>query len=140
MNNKPEQFILTSDYGTLKNDATGTITLSIPSGITIPSGDFREYSNTLTIGTINASTRIQITSSADPSNWTYGNMREVILRIRDSSSFEYDQSYVVNVERTSSTDIRMYIRIPNLSPFPFTIISGVQTVTADIATFLSPFN
>lgn len=142
MNNKPEQFILTTDYGTLKNDASGTINLLIPTGATIPAGGFVEYSETLEIGTRNASTRVQMTSTADSGYWTIGNIREVFLRVRYNTTgnpvFDYLQA--ANIERISPTIIRLYCRIGNPQGFSITIVSPAQTITAEVVTFLSPFN
>lgn len=142
MSNRPEQFILTTDYGTLKNDATGTISLLIPTGATIPALGFVEYSNTLEIGTRNAGTRVQMSSSAESDNWTPGHIREVLIRARHNTTgnpvFDYYQA--VNLERIDPTTVRLYCRIGNPNNFSITIVSAAQTVTANVATFLSPFN
>lgn len=142
MSNRPEQFILTTDYGTLKNDATGTISLSIPTGATIPAFGFVEYSNTLGIGTRNAGTRVQMSLSSDSGNWTPGHIREVLLRARLNTTGNpvVDYYQVANLERIDPTTVRLYCRIGNPYNFSITIVSAAQTVTANVATFLSPFN
>lgn len=142
MSNRPEQFIQTSDYATLKNDDRQTTALNIPVGATIPAFGFIEYSTTAEIGTINASTRVQMSTSGDPGAWTPGNMREVILQVKYNTTGSpiIDYYQVVNIERVSPSTVKMYVRITNPLSFSITVVGSVTTVTADIATFLSPFN
>lgn len=135
---KPQRFILDSDYASLKNDSKGRIALVIPSGAVIPAGGSVTWSSELEIGTRNATMRTQMVSSLVPDQWTPGNMRAIDMLMNYSGSPSLETG-MVSVIRVSPTRIRLYCTHFNFAPFNISVITG-QTVTADVVTFLSPFN
>lgn len=136
---KPQQFILDSDYASLKNDSRGRITLNIPAGAVIPAnGGSVTWSSELEIGTRNATMRTQMESSLYPGQWTPGNMRAIDMNMNYSGTPSLETG-MVSVIRVSPTRIRLYCTHFNFAPFNISVITG-QTVTADVVTFLSPFN
>jgi hypothetical protein len=139
---KPESFILNSDYATLKNDATGTMSLSITTGDVIAVGGSKTFETFLDIGTRNASIRAQMSSNRYVSNYCVGTSLQTQIQMQydiPGSPMIFDDYFVANVERVSPTRLRLYLTIPNPNTFTLTVIGGAQVITADINTFLSPF-
>ena len=60
---KPESFISTSDYATLKNDGTTTLTITLPASVGIAASSNYTLTSDVTVGTAGASDRAQIHSS-----------------------------------------------------------------------------
>lgn len=136
---KPQGFILTSDYAALKNDNRGRITLNIPAGAVIPAnGGSVTWAQEIELGTQNASLRTQMQSSLRPGEWTPGNMRAIDMTLNYSGSISTETG-MVSVIRVSPTRLRLYCTHFNFAPFNISVVTG-QTITADISTFLSPFN
>ncbi len=67
---KPANFILNSDYATLKNDASETFTLAITDSGLLAFGSSKTYESFLDIGTINAGLRCQMKSSLSSDIWS----------------------------------------------------------------------
>lgn len=142
---KPENFILNSDYATVKNDATGTMTLNIPSGTTIPASSGSSYGlvnfeTFLDIGETDAGIRGYISTTKfsgiyAPFGGSY-NVR-VLTRYNTTGTPVFDLYFTVILERVSPTRLRLYCQIGNSFSFSLTIMDS-QTITFDLATFLSP--
>lgn len=142
---KPEDFILSTDYATLKNDATGITTVSIPASQVIPAsigpnGSYLEYHSDLEIGTIGALTRIQISSTKD-SNAIYATRTADYGRTGSTPSGPGISSYSVDafLYRISPTTVRCQVYILNQYPEPLTTEAGVETITFYVNTFLAPY-
>ncbi len=141
---KPLNFILTSDYTTLKNDNHGTLSLYLGDSGVMNYGDIHTYSTDLTIGTINSGVRCQISTSAD--NVIYSSpQRQIILQqtIYISGTQVYTGNFYTTafVERISATTMRLKCLVWNDDGgTTVRITGGYQTVTANVVTFLSPFN
>lgn len=137
----PENFSLNTDYTALKNDGNNTIELNITTGMTIPSNGqytwFRDY----VIGKKNASVRALMNTSREPSDWNVGTSLSVDLRVRynTTGSPEGDEGNMVSIVRIAPNVIRIYMTYTNVQSFSVTILGYAQTITARIATFLSPF-
>jgi hypothetical protein len=136
---KPKNFNVTTDYATLKNDAKGTMNLVINTGVVIPPGGSYTYETFLDLGTRNAGMRVQMKSSRYGDNWTVGTSMQTKI-IDDIAPYgSFDDYFVANVQRVSPTRLRLYLIVVNFSPVNMTIVGGGQTITAEINTFLSPF-
>jgi len=138
---KPESFVLTTDYGTLKNDAIGSMTLTLPPGMVIPAMGQGIYETFLTIGTQNAGIRSRMYFDGFSENWTPA--ISIVVKLRMFYSIDgntYDWYTTAIIKRISPSRLRMYVAIQN--PFGFFIrtAGSTTTVKAEIATFLSPFN
>jgi hypothetical protein len=138
---KPSNFILNSDFATLKNDDTNSLSVSITDSGVLAFGATKVYESFLDIGTKNAGLRVQMYSSASPSNiWcAMGMTVPVTVTAGPGGTFTYNLP--VTVERVSPTRVRLYSIFYSFG-FGITmrITGGYQTITADVATFLSPFN
>lgn len=137
---KPESFILNSDYATLANDATNTVTLTTSTGILITPGTQHDFQSEITLGQKNAPIRALMNTSAEPSVYVPCESMVVTLTVLyaiDGNTYNY--TTIANVYRISSTTIRLEVSVSNPFSFNITINGGVQTITADISTFLSPF-
>jgi len=135
---KPESFIATTDYATLKNDDTDILFVTLPSSAIIPAADIITFTQDKAIGVASASIRSMINSSKD-------NIRYV------SNTIAYSQAggtvggsptnyeIYVTVHRVSDNIVRLSCFIPN--PYGSTLsITGLsQTIVANVATFLPPF-
>lgn len=146
---KPSNFIQNSDYALLRNDAKGNdakgqITLSIGDSGLLAFGQSKLYESFITLGTINASLRGQMQRSGSSDIWcSLGILVPVTVTVYQSGTpvdvFTYNLP--VAIERSSATQIRMYgIFYSYGVGVDMRITGGYQTVTADIVTFLSPFN
>lgn len=135
---KPSNFIIHSDFASLKNDARGRLSVTIPSGNTIPALGERTWSTDLVIGTINAPIRSQMESTLFPGVWTLGTSRVIDLLISTGGPSS-PETNMVSVVRINPTTVRIYTTYYNPSASIATV-NNTQTVTADIVTFLSPFN
>lgn len=134
---KPEDFILTTDYATLKNDAVTSLSIVLPSSVIISAAGTAMYSATATAGSAGSSIRTQIMSTKDNKWFTMNTVNYVYF-----SGASPGGNYVVYVSlsRTSATTIRLLVSIPNKTGSTMTITGLSQTITADIATFLPPFS
>ena len=137
---KPEEFIATTDYATLKNDNTAVLSVTLPSSLNISGYGFASYTDSANIGVPGSSIRAAIHSTKD-NNWYVGTSIPPYIYLSgatvDGSSVGYD--VVAIVSRVSPTVVRLYVTIKN--PYSTTLsISGLsQTITARVATFLPPY-
>lgn len=137
---QPQNFIVSSDYASVKNDAIGRLVLTIPNGATIPpNGGSTTWSQDLVIGTVNASLRTQMQSSLRPDEWTLGQFRTIDMTLNYPGIGVSVESGAVSIIRINPTTIRLYCTHFNFSPSTITVVGG-QTITADVVSFLSPFN
>lgn len=134
----PADLIISSDFASLKNDNLGQLTLTIPAGAIIPAGGSTTWQVERELGTTNASMRTQMNSSLRPDDWTPGNMRIIDMVLNYSGTISTETG-LVSLVRVTPTTIRLYCTQFNTAPFNISVVTG-QTVTAQIATFLSPFN
>jgi hypothetical protein len=138
---KPSNFIQNSDYASLKNDAKGTFTLSIGDSGVLAYGSSKTYESFLTIGTVNSGLRCQMKSSLSADIWSSSSiLAPVTVTVTpDGSTFTYNLPVVI--DRVSATQIRMKAVFYSYGVgVSMQITSGYQTITADVVTFLSPFN
>ena len=137
---KPSNFTLSSDYATLKNDATGTLSVTLPSGVVIPAATVYTQTDTISIGTPGASYRSRV-NSTKRTQWLIS--KSIIYSyssgatIPPSVSVNYD--IFVSIVKQSSTQVVLRVSIPNAYTDPMTVSGLAQTVTAHVATFLPPF-
>ena len=139
---KPNNFILNSDYATLKNDNKGTISLYLGSSTVMNYNDKYTYQTSITVGTVNAAIRCQMYSSLAPSTIYSSPQMQITLQATTSGgggTGPYPAT--IYVERVSATTVKLICNVYGIAPgLTQQITGGFQTVTADIVTFLSPFN
>lgn len=136
----PEDYILNSEYATLKNDTSGTLSVTLPNTLAIAAGGVATFTDTITLGVAGSSVRSRIMSTKD-NNWL--SMNSVLPYIYQSGATVSGTSqgyYVyVSANRVSPTEIRLLVTIPNNYGANMTISGLAQTITARVTTFLPPF-
>jgi hypothetical protein len=142
---KPNNFIFNSDYASLKNDDKKSASIYIGDSGVLATGASKVYESFLTVGTTNAGVRGQMSSDLAPSDvWcSLGMLAPVTVTVYSGGvpvdSFSYNLPVVI--ERVSATVIRLYAIFYSYGEgVDMQITSGFQTITADVVTFLSPFN
>ena len=140
---KPNNFILNSDFATLKNDNKGTISLAITDSGLLAYGAKKTYTSYLDIGTANANLRGQMKTNLSSDIWnTLGMTVPVTVTVyyggNPVDTFTYNLP--VMIDRISATRVRMYATFYSYGyGVDMRITGGYQTITADLVTFLSPF-
>lgn len=136
---KPSDFILTTDYATLKNDNKGSVSITLPSAILIPAAGIYSQSASIPIGVRGSSFRSRISSTKRTEQfvtntvvYSYSSGATVI-----GSPTNYD--IFVTVTRANPTSLTLSVTIPNGFADPMSVTGLAQTITANVATFLPPF-
>lgn len=136
---QPEEFILTTDYATLKNDDSGTFQLVVPGSMAILSGGFYSNTSNVTLGFKSANTRSQINSSRSSTIWTAASQVD-FARTGTVLGSPSPYSLFTMINRVGDNTIEISVLIFNNNANTLTTQSGAETITFDIRTFLSPFN
>lgn len=136
--NNSENFILTSDFATLKNDALGTISVTIPNVTSIPAATVYSWSNEIVIGAVGSSVRAVIYSSKDIRKF-YSTTVFFSYMGGTVSGSPTSVDIFCYLHRTSKTTLRLTCFLQNPYGSTMTITGLSQTVTANFATFLPPF-
>lgn len=131
MTAKPLNFILNSDYATIKNDSTTqTFTLSVPA-TTLTTGDPYILSQSFTAGVTGAPIDCDI------------NYSMTTLRVLGLSAFAVENtstasqySVVINIFRDSETTIKLKV---NIYPVFVPVTLTARTITIRVRTFIPPF-
>jgi len=133
-----EKFILTTDYSTMKNDGHATTSLTIPGSINIAAGTTQTYSSTVSLGTSGGiySAKIYLPTV---SAWFPGEFFTYALVGSTPTISPAIYSVILNVFRSSSTQVTFQAFINN--PYSNTLTTNASSVTlnADITSFLPPF-
>lgn len=142
---KPRNFILHTGYATLKNDDKKSVSINITTTGILPYGSSQVFENFVDIGTVNAQIRTQMYRSGDPTNILATNTLTVPVQITVYYGGTPVDVFTLNiptvVDRVSPTRMRIRALFYSYGEgVSMQISGGAQTVTADIVTFLSPFN
>lgn len=135
---KPNSFILTTDFATLKNDDSSSTTVVAPGLAVVPGSSYLEYHSDLGIGVQGSITRIQISSSKN------SNIIQLTRNVSGSRTgtvlgFSTPYSIYAFVYRLDANTIRCQAYIPNPYADPLTTEAGDETFTFYINTFLPPY-
>lgn len=136
---KPSNFILTTDYATLQNDDGASTTITAPGSVSVSGSSYVEYHVDLTIGAMASINRVQIASSKD-SNTRYATQSLIFLRTGTVGGVSTPYNILAFAYRTSATNLRCQVYIPNPSASTLTTASGSEIFTFYIDTFIPPFN
>jgi hypothetical protein len=135
MTSQPENFIINSDYATLKNDSIAvTATVSVPASVAVGTNGTLEYHTDISAGTAGASVRCRIRSSKFGSRWM---ATPQMSYSRLGSAGPY--SLVAFVYVVSPGVIRCSVNMQNPSGVPMTTEAGVETIDFSVSTFIPPF-
>lgn len=135
---KPNNFILNTDFPTIRNSLSnnGTVSITIPKRVTIAPGGYWQATANITIGAKASIIRSTITTSFENKTFVARNLTET-----DSSpSGTYYK--LIDLYRINPTTMQLSVFIPNtLYPLKELITANEENViTCNISTFLSPFN
>ena len=136
---KPSNFLVTTDYATLQNDDGGTTTVTAPGSASVTGSGSVEYHSDLAIGANASINRVQISSSKD-SDTRYATQALYFQRSGTAGGSATSYNILAFVYRTSATNLRCQIYIPNPSSSTLTTASGNETFTFHVDTFIPPFN
>lgn len=131
--NRPEKFILNTDYTTLANDS-GTVvcTVLIP-GDAIGATSSQMYTGTATAGVAGSPIEYDINYSLTTHRWKTTSLTFVE---NDGSPTQYQGD--INVYRNSPTSVTVQVVLYNGSASPIT--KTARTVTVRVRSFIPPFN
>lgn len=140
---KPSQFILTTDYATLKNDDSDSSTVTAPGAQVVPAaigpvGGYVEYHTDVSIGTQGAISRLQIASSKG-SDIVYSTRTLSFNRTGTILGNPADYSIIAFAYRVAPTTLRCQVYIQNPNSDPLVTEAGNETFTFYLNTFLAPF-
>lgn len=136
----PENFILTSDFATLKIDgASQSLTCTIPGSTAIASGGTFQVTSERDVGGANSTFRSRCYGSKDSSSDLVANVR-VFRRtgIIGGAPSQYDIKTWIS--RVSATTIRLTVRIENIYGVAMTTEVGDEDIVYTLTTFKSPFS
>ena len=133
-----EDFILNSDFATLKNDDDGILSVTLPNLLNVPAASTYTTSDSIVIGTAGSDIRQRISSSKDNIWYTSKSIMYTSSSGATVSGSPSSYDIVAAISRTGATTVTLTIFIPN--PYGATLaISGLsQTITAYVATFIPP--
>lgn len=135
---KPENFISTTDYATLKNDGYITFSVTLPGGIVVPANDTYTQGQDFTIGSIGASERARIASSKD-GNIFYSTLQLSTLRFGSVLGTPTIYNNNAYLRRSGANTLRAELVVYNPYSDPLITEAGDQVFTFEVNTFLSPF-
>lgn len=131
--NKPEDFILTTDYATSKGDGRASVQVTMPGGTTVPAAGFATVTQDFEVGSIGSIMRCRIASSKN-SNQFY--VTPQISFTRNASPGMYP--IFAYVSRVSPSTVRATVIIPNPYNVSFSSASGNETFTFEVTTIIPP--
>lgn len=136
MSTTPNNFILTTDFPTLRNDASATGTITIAGGLSIAGNGQVTASADFTVGTTGAIARARWMSSVDGS-WYIGQYAGY-GRTGTTSGSAAPYTIGLLLYRTSSTTMRLQVIIPN--PYSTTLTgAAAETISMAVQTFVPPY-
>jgi hypothetical protein len=136
-------FITNTDYGTLKNDTqSNTLSVTVADNTTWnPSVDNILAQSTLVVGTVNAGIRARGKSSKY-APWVVGTTlySTINYEIPSLAMTGLTMNLYCNLERVSSTTVRLTMASEGSVGSPDFRTEEAQTITFVFSTFLSPFD
>ncbi|SIC60149.1 hypothetical protein [Mycobacteroides abscessus] len=134
---KPERFIYSSDFATLKNDDDGLTTVTVVGGAVIGAGATYAVSSDLTVGSQLGESRIRISSSKIGSSRHYAGYLGV-NRTGTVGGSPFSYTIYALVSRINATQVRCICIIQNPYGAALTAAAGNETFTFKINTFIPP--
>lgn len=137
---KINNFILNSDYATLKNDSdVTTISVVLNTGTTFtPNAPNTVIASTdVTIGTANAPIRARCNTSKYPTVWGVGSTM-FADSLMSAGGFTFTGPIWCFLYRVTPTTLRLLITHETVAGAPLYTIKETQTITFKVRTFLSP--
>lgn len=142
---RPNDFIINTNYATLKNDAKGKISITIPDSFTV-NVNTAPLSATLNLGERSAGMHFVFTSTKYPNLGLVSSQILIPCKSTYTSSVDgrvtRDNLLNCYVYRSSANTVKMEIapNIPgDITSSEMTITGAAQTVTCNISTLINPF-
>lgn len=133
---KPSRFILNSDYATLKNDAEGTVQISLPDLVNVPSGGPNVvYKATIQIG---ASPSAGVRSYVTSSKYNYAIVAPSFFIACQQDG--YDSVCSCDISRVDGNKIEIRVTFPSAAGEATQYTGMQQTLTLHAKTFINPFD
>lgn len=133
---KAESFIATSDFATLKNDDSETVSITMPASVVIPAGGSYILNQDISVGLASSEQRIRVRSSLLGSQYYNGLL--IVNRIATTAFGDALYGVYTMVARISPTVVRCSVVVPNGNIDPITTHNQAETFTFVVNTFLSP--
>lgn len=133
--NRPEDFIISSDYATSKQDDRRTVSITVPGSITISGGSYDLRSQDIVMGSQGSIIRSRISSTKGGGRF-YATSQLIAKRFNSSTFMFY--SVHATVVRTSPNTLRFMVITPNTYTESLTTVSGSETFTFEVATVIPP--
>jgi hypothetical protein len=134
---KPSNFILSSDYTTVKNDSNGSATVTVPASVVIAGNGYTTYTADINIGTKGSFARGRIKSSLDTDYYVANNVDYIRTGINGGSPATYDLN--VYFWRPSTSILRCQVLIQNPYGTALTTSSTSETLSFYANSILPPF-
>jgi len=134
----PSSFISTSDYATFKNDGSTSTFVVYAASTSVAGNGYSIVSADIAIGKQASINRVQISSSKDSSK-RYSSLSLSFNRIGLVGGSAAPYTVVAYMSRTSATNLRCSVYVPNPYSSTLTTATGNETFTFYIDTFLPPF-
>ena len=135
---RPSEFILDTDFPTLKNDGSGSTEVTITGSATIAGSSSASYTSDLTIGVQGSVSRARFKSTVTDTTWHSGTQREFIRVGQESGSPAFYSMYAFTYRLDANT-IRCIVYIPNPYAGTLTLDTTSYTVSFYVNTFIPPF-
>lgn len=129
---RPESFILNSDYASISNDGTGTLSVTFPGSVVIPGSGSREFTSSIDIGVRGAVELSQISSSRMGKRYVGS-----VISVNRGSVDPY--SIAVYLGRSSATTLTLVAIVVNPYNTSITTEGTAELFTAYVKTFIPPF-
>ena len=135
---QPNNFIVTTDFPTSKNDSIATGDVTIPNGFVVTGGNTAQASINVTSGTIGATSRARIASSKNFMNW-YVTQAITYQRVGTVGGSPFAYNIVAFVRRSSPTTVTFQVLLKNESASPLTVAPGDETIYFYSNQFVAPY-
>lgn len=135
---KPEDFILTTDYTTIKNDGEESFTITIPGNSTIGAGVSRQWTQTKVVGTQGGFDLLQLSYTGQSVRYA-GPITSVSRNGTAPGWGTVSYDIRLQVSRTSPTEITAVAEIFNFTSATLTTNSSAITFTFYVTTLRPPF-
>ena len=134
---KPSNFILHSNYATLKNNANGSLSVTIPNGSSIGANQTRTFSTDIALGKSGGSLRAR--GRVNSGIWAPGTAigTQLNMEIPDYGTGIVTQPATAYLIWINASTVRLIVNVQNYAPATM-FIRANYTFEFKINTFLAP--
>jgi hypothetical protein len=136
---KPDNFIFTSDFPTIKNDGVSSTTVTLPGSVSVAGNGSVTYTSDITVGSIGGIINGRIASSKNSTDW-YAGQVQIVTRTGKVGGVDALYGVVAFMYRLNSTTVRCVAHILNPYSSTLTGATGNEIFYFYVSTYLSPFS